>query len=204
MLPRPAEDYARRNNLYGVKTLSFEEIKKLIASRLSDKRFAHTMGVVESAVKLAERYGADVEKARMAALLHDCAKEYSEDKKRALCEIWDIPTDDILAKKISITHSLLGAESARRDFYITDNEILRAIRYHTTGFKDMTLMDKIIMLADFIEPTREYYDGLKEMRELAFTDLNAALRVGITETMRYNERKGLPVHPWGYDALASL
>ncbi len=168
------------------------------------KRFVHTMGVVEAAEELARFYGADVKKARLAALLHDCAKEYSGDKKRALCIMWGIPLDEVSDKQISITHSFLGAESARRDFGVTDEEILQAIRLHTTGGRGMTMLDKVIMLADFIEPTRDYYYGLNEIRELAFKDINKALRFGIETTIKYNEEESRPIHPWGREALEEL
>jgi nicotinate-nucleotide adenylyltransferase len=204
LLPRGVEEYIRRHNLYGTKPLSFGRCEALIKARLSAKRYAHTMGVVECAEKLAAHYGADVKKARLAALLHDCAKEYSEDKKRTLCEIWGIRLDKILEKQINITHSLLSAESARRDYGVTDRAVLQAIRYHTTGARGMTLLDKIIMLADFIEPTREQYEGLQEMRGLAYADINAALCVGIYNTIRFNEDKHRPVHRASREALEKL
>jgi nicotinate-nucleotide adenylyltransferase len=204
MLPQAVADYARRHRLYRKEPFSFLECKNILSSRLSERRFTHTMGVVRSAEELAEHYGADKEKARMAALLHDCAKEYSEDKKRALCAQWGIPIDDVLDVQISITHSLLSAESAMRDYGISDGEILQAIRFHTTGSGHMTLLDKIVMLADFIEDTREQYEGLKEIRALAYKDINKALRVGIKETIRLNERLRRPVHRWSRDALKCL
>jgi nicotinate-nucleotide adenylyltransferase len=204
LLPRVSEDYAKRNGLYNFKTPSFEECRHAISAILSPKRYAHTMGVVEEAERLAHYYGADVGKAKIAALLHDCAKEYSADKKRALCEMWNIPMDDILHAQIDLTHSLLGAESAWRDYNVYDGEILQAIRYHTTGHKNMTLMDKIILLADYIEPTRDDYPGLSKIREQAYVNLNSAILTGIRATIRENKIRGRAIHPWSKEAIKEL
>jgi nicotinate-nucleotide adenylyltransferase len=204
MLPRAAEDYARRQGLYKGEAFSFEEWKRDVSLILSPRRYAHTLGVVEEAERLAGRYGADIKKARTAALLHDCAKEYAPDKKRALCNCWNIAVDEIMASQIDLTHSLLSAESARRDYGVYDEEILQAIRCHTTGHGAMTLLDKLIALADFIEPTREDYPGLKETRALAYTDIDAALLTGFKEVVKFNEARGRLVHPWSRDAIESL
>jgi nicotinate-nucleotide adenylyltransferase len=204
LLPHQVEAYAREHHLYGTKTLSFKRCEALIKARLSSKRYEHTMGVVDAAAKLAAHYNTDVNKARLAALLHDCAKEYSEDKKRELCKQWGIRLDKVLIQQINLTHSFLSAESARRDFGVTDREVLQAIRYHTMGNANMSPLDKIIMTADFIEETREPYEGLQEMRELAFKDIDAALRIGIANTIKFNEEKGRPVHRASRAALEEL
>ena len=182
----------------------FKDSVESLRVRLSPKRFNHTMGVVEEAGKLAAHYGVDVEKARWAALLHDCAKEYSSHKKHTLCKLWRIELDDILLENIDITHSLLGAESARRDYLIDDETILQAIRYHTTGHKNMTLLDKVIMLADYIEPGRDNWGPLEEMRRLAQTNINKALILGVKATIKEEKSEGNPIHPWSIDALKTL
>jgi nicotinate-nucleotide adenylyltransferase len=204
LLPPQVEEYARRNNLYGTKKPGFNRCKSIVKARLSPKRFDHTMGTVEAAAELAVHYGVNVGKAKLAALLHDCTKEYGDEKKLALCEVWGIPVDEVMSINIGLTHSLLSAESARRDFGVSDGEILQAIRYHTTGGRGMTPLDKIIMLADFIEPNREKYEGLEDMRRLAYTDINEALRIGISNTIEFNERRGRPVHNWSREALEEL
>ncbi|MCL2204780.1 MAG: nicotinate-nucleotide adenylyltransferase [Defluviitaleaceae bacterium] len=203
LIPRAVEEYARARNLYGGPA-SFDEVKTALQQRLSPKRFVHTLGVLKEADKLARHYGADVEKARWAALLHDCAKEYSTDKKRALCEKWGIALDAMAASMIDLTHGPIGAESARRDYGVTDTEILQAIRYHSTGHGGMTVLDKVIILADYIEPYREDYPPLAQMRALAYTDMNKALRVGIKYTIKEETQAGNPVHPDSHDALAAL
>jgi len=204
-LPRAAEDYARLHGLYHPITKDiYEMAKTTLQERLSAYRFNHTLGVVQVAERLAAHYGVDVQKARLAALLHDCAKEYSSDKKRALCQLWAVTLDNVLKNQIDITHSILGAESALRDFYVNDQEILQAIRYHTTGHKNMTLLDKIIMLADYIEPNREDYGPLADMRKLAFYSMDKALIIGLKDTIKEEEKNGKPIHPWSRDALKEL
>jgi len=204
LVPKSVEDYIRANGLYQPATPSFETAVDTLRARLSAKRFAHTMGVVQEAERLAARYNVDITKARWAALLHDCTKEYSADKKRTLCKLWGIQLDEVLADNIDITHSLLSAESARRDYNIHDKEILQAIRYHTTGHKSMTMLDKIIALADYTEPYREDYPGLNEMREISLQDIDKALIVGLKSTIQANEVASNPVHPWSREALKAL
>jgi nicotinate-nucleotide adenylyltransferase len=203
LVPRPVEDYAYAHHLYS-EPLSFDAVKAILQKRLSPKRFVHTLGVLKEAVKLARHYGASVEKARWAALLHDCAKEYSTDKKKALCKQWGIPLDGSHTAQIDLTHGPMGAESAKRDYYVNDPEILQAIRFHSTGHKTMTVLDKVIMLADFIEPYREDYPPLAQMRGLAYTDINKALRIGIKYTIKEEEQAKNPVHPASFDALEAL
>jgi len=185
-------------------TFQFESAKEALRIRLSPKRYAHTMGVVTKAEELAIHYSQDITKARTAALLHDCAKEYSGDKKRALCHLWGIILDPVLDANIDLTHSLLGAESALRDFNVHDKDVYQAIRNHTTGRGNMNMLDKIIMLADYIEPYRGNWGPIKEMRSLALTDINHALILGTEYTIRRAEQAGRPIHRWSYDMLKEL
>jgi len=182
----------------------FEKAQEELRIRLSPKRFTHTLGVVEEAEKLAAHYSQDIQKARWAALLHDCTKEYSADKKRTLCRVWGVQLDKTLEANIDIAHSLLSAESAKRDFFVKDQEILQAIQYHTTGHKGMTMLDKIIMLADYTEPHREDWGPLKEMRHLAYTNIEKALILGTKHTIKEETEAGNPIHPWSIDALKAL
>jgi len=202
-VPRAVEDYARAFQLYRP-SCSFESVKEQLQKRLSPKRFTHTLGVMLEAEKLAKIYGADLEKARWAALLHDCAKEYSTDKKKTLCKQWGIPLDGTDISQVDLTHGPMGAESAKRDYYVNDAEILQAIRYHSTGHKHMTVLDKVIMLADFIEPYREDYPPLAQMRKHAYTDINKALRIGVKYTIKEETEAKNPIHPASYEALKAL
>ncbi|MCL2225172.1 MAG: nicotinate-nucleotide adenylyltransferase [Defluviitaleaceae bacterium] len=209
LMPKVAEDYAITHGLYNTPPVDlsparFDAVKAELELRLSAKRFKHTLGTVTEAEKLANHYGADANKARWAALLHDCAKEFSAAKKHLLCDVWQIPTDDIMRTDIDITHSLLGAESARRHFYVTDGEILQAISRHTMGAKDMTLLDKIIMLADYIEPCRPACPIVAKQREQAYTNINESLITGITATNEDLRQRGKLVHPWCFEMLENL
>ena len=208
-MPSEAEDYARAHRLYSNEETAltperFEKVKAKIKQILSARRFMHTLGTIEVAEKLAAHYGADVNKARWAALLHDCTKEYSASKKHRLCKMWNIPLDDILESDIDITHSLLSSESARRDYDVSDKEVLQAIRYHTTGNKNMSLLDKIIYLADFIDPYRDDYPPHEKMREIAYKDINNALLIGHNHTIQDLKERGKPIHPWSKAAQKEL
>jgi nicotinate-nucleotide adenylyltransferase len=209
LIPWEAEDYIRKNGLYGcvmpdLGDAHFNWAKACLGYRLTPKRFEHTLGVVIEAEKLAKHYGADANKARWAALLHDCAKEYGTDKKRMLCTQWNIPIDPLVATHIDLAHGLIGAECARRQFYVTDTDILQAIRFHISGHKGMTLLDKIIVLADFIEPFREDYHPLADMRALAYVDINKALTLGLTVMSGIDAARGKEIHHWSQDAIKAL
>jgi len=208
LMPREALDYISAEGMYGMPEIlsheRFEQVKSAVKEMISERRFLHTLGTIEAAEQLASHYGADVRSARWAALLHDIAKEFSSDKKHALCELWNIPLDEVLLESIDITHSLLGAELASREFHIKDEGILNAIRYHTTGHKGMSLLDKVIMLADYIDPNRDDYEPLGEIRRLAFTDIDKALAVGIKSTNKDLKETGKSVHRWSKDALKEL
>ena len=144
--------------------LSVEMMQEKLQSALSVKRYIHTMGVSEEAVKLAEIYGTptDCEKAKVAGLLHDCAKDYPQTLRERFCKEYKIKTDEIMEKQPDLIHPFLGAEVAKREYQIQDEEILNAIRYHTTGRANMTLLEKIIFIADYIEPHREKLKGWKK------------------------------------------
>lgn len=209
LMPREAEEYAYSHGLYGSFTPDysnshFEWAKSQLEKRLSPKRFKHTLGVIIEAEKLAKHYNADIECARWAGLLHDCTKEYSADKKRALCTKWGIKIDSVVEGHIDLAHGLLGAESAKRDFFVTDNKILQAIRFHILGHKNLTLLDKIICLADFIEPYREDYYPLQQMRDLAYVDIDKALSLGIMAMQKEDSARGKTLHHWSDDALKAL
>jgi len=209
LVPHEVEEYARRHNLYSNANFDmseghFEWARLRLKERLSPKRFVHSAGVVIEAEKLARHYGADVAKARWAGLLHDCTKEYSADKKHALCAQWGIEIDEIVAGHIDLAHGLLGAESARRDYHIEDEEILQAIRYHILGHGSATLLDKIVVLADFIEPYREDYYPLQEMRDLAYVDINKALALGLKAMRDIDSARGKKLHHWSEDCIKLL
>nr|WP_279282647.1 bis(5'-nucleosyl)-tetraphosphatase (symmetrical) YqeK [Clostridium sp. MD294] len=178
-------------------------MKEKLQSALSVKRYIHTMGVAEEAVKLAEIYGTaqDRKKAEVAGLLHDCAKNYPNDLKIRLCKEYHIALDDILKEQKDLIHPFLGAEIAKREYLVEDEDILNAIRYHTTGRKEMSLLEKIIFLADYIEPNRATFDGLEEARRLSYLDLDMAMRYTLEHTISYVKQRKLKLHSLSLEAL---
>lgn len=156
---------------------NFEEAQNALETELKPKRYLHSIGVMETAIELAERFGADAGKAKIAGLLHDCAKNIDPVRSYGICELLGIELDDVAKKSYKLVHQYLGAELAKMRYGIDDEEILSAIRVHTTAKEDMSLLDKIIYLADFIEPNRdkEPFDGLDELRKLCETDIDEAM-----------------------------
>lgn len=158
----------------------------------------HVLGTEQEAVRLAERYGADVTKARIAALLHDCTKKLDMDEQLALCKKYHIPLDELEQKTLKLLHSKTGAAIAR-DVFAVDDDVYSAILYHTTGKPDMTLLEKIIYLADYIEPTRDF-PGVEALRRTVYEDLDRGLLMGLTMTIDEMEEMGNPVHHMTRDA----
>lgn len=171
------------------------EIKK----SLSPYRFNHTVGVAQSAVQLATLYGADQNKAEIAAILHDTARELDSGKMIKKCEQYGIVIDEIELHVPDLLHGKVGACIAEEVYGITDAEILNAVKYHTTGRKKMTLMDKIIFIADMIEPGRQY-PGVDILRKKALQNLDQALIAGLNSTIRFVLEKGMLIHPNSIEA----
>ena len=210
LLPQEVEDYIHKFGLYQdcekdeVKfMLSLETMQEKLQSALSVKRYIHTMGVAEEAVRLAEIYGtkAEQQKARVAGLLHDCAKDYPVEMRLRFCKEYKVPLDEIMEKQTDLIHPFLGAEVAKREYLVDDEEILNAIRYHTTGRAAMTFLEKIIFIADYIEPNREKFHGLEEARRLAYLDLDMAMKCILEQTIDFVEKRGRLLHPLSLEAL---
>ena len=174
------------------------ERRPIALSYLKPKRMPHVLGTEQEAVRLAERYGADVTKARIAALLHDCTKKLDMDEQLALCKKYHIPLDELEQKALKLLHSKTGAAIAR-DVFAVDDDVYNAIMYHTTGKPDMTLLEKIIYLADYIEPTRDF-PGVEALRRTVYEDLDRGLLMGLTMTIDEMEEMGNPVHHMTRDA----
>lgn len=188
-------DYINKHKLYKRNAMTPDEIKQKLKTMLTSHRYIHSLGVTETATKMAETFGQNVEKAEIAALLHDCAKQIPYDEQYALCEEFNIELDDFTKAQPGLMHAELGACLAERDFGICDEEIKRAIRYHTLGRKEMSTLEKIIYLSDIIEPNRQAFDGLSELRELCFSDLDKALVLGLKLSLAHVIKKGVPPHP---------
>ena len=146
--------------------MTIDEMTAKLKDSLLEKRFVHSVGVMHTAVALAKRYGVDEHKAAVAGLLHDCAKNFSRDDMLALCEKYGIQLDEVMKSATGLIHGLLGAEVAKREYGIDDDEIYDAIYYHTVGKPEMNLLTQIIYIADGIEPNR-HYDGVDIIRSLA-------------------------------------
>ena len=159
------------------------------------KRFTHTLGVEYTAAALAMRYGADLEKAQLAGLLHDCAKCMGNDKLLSACEKHDIPVTDVERRNPYLLHAKVGSYLAGKEYKIEDPDILNAILYHTTGHPGMTLLEKIIFTADYIEPGRKQAPNLTEIRQMAFTDLDEAVKKILADTLEYLKSGGGEMDP---------
>ena len=166
-------------------TNNIAKLQKKIRKELDEDRYRHTLGVMYTAASLAMCYGADLEKAQTAGLLHDCAKCIPNDRKLRLCEKYGIEMNAVEHAAPSLLHAKLGAYLAAERYEINDQEILDAIRWHTTGNPGMTLLEKIIFLADYIEPMRWKAQNLDEIRREAFRDIDRAIFWTLRDTLNY-------------------
>ena len=171
------------------------KIKNYLQGMLSPKRYQHSLGVAETAARLARHYGADEEKAYLAGLVLDCGKEVEpEDAAGILKERYGITADAMSLKMPRLLHGPLGACMAQSEFDIYDPEVLDAIRYHTTGKANMSLLSKIVYIADYIEPGRDF-EGVDQLRELTCRDMDAAIIQGIDFTICDLVEQGKTIHP---------
>lgn len=174
--------------------MSIEEIKGDLEVRLSLERFAHSLGVMETAKRLAATFGADIEKAALAGLIHDCARCLTPDDQLKNAESAGILLDEIQIHEKVLIHGPLGAVMAREIFGIADREILRAVEIHSTGDRDMTVLEKIIFLADYIEPNRDF-PGVEDIRAKAGADLDTAVVLAFDSTIKHVISRGKLLHP---------
>lgn len=188
--------YILRKQLYGVqkdlKHLSMEELRAVACSFLKAKRVPHVLGTERAAIALAERWGAVKEDAQVAALLHDCTKRLQMEEQLKLCEKYGIVLDKLEQKTLKLLHAITGAEVGRDVLGVSD-AIYTAIRWHTTGRANMSLLEKTIYLADFIEENRDF-SGVESLRTLAFEDLDEAMLLGLNMTIEEMNERGNPVH----------
>lgn len=168
-------------------------IIRTLEQELNYKRFIHTMGVAFTASSLAMRYGEDPEKAELAGLLHDCAKCISTDRMMKLCRRGGIALTDSENDNPALLHSKAGRVLAAEQYGVEDADILSAIEWHTTGHPGMTLLEKIIFTADYIEPGRSSARRLPDIRTMAFQDLDEAIRMILSDTLAYLKTTGEPI-----------
>lgn len=168
-----------------MKTANIKKIRKKLEKTLDSKRYEHTLGVAYTASALAMCNHADSEKALIAGLLHDCAKCLSNEKRIEICKKNHIPITEIEKRNPFLLHAKAGNYLAQQKFHIEDKDILNAILYHTTGRPGMSLLEKIIYIADYIEPGRKHAPNLPEVRKLAFCDIDAAFLQILSDTLKY-------------------
>lgn len=182
-----------------------EMLTKLKATQ-HERRFNHTLGVVSEAERLAPKFGVDVEKAKLTALLHDCAKNLDEatgENFFVLCQKYGVKLDECARNENALVHAFLGAAVAYKEYGIEDNEILEAIYYHTTARANMTPLEKLIYIADMTEPGRTI-EQAKEIRRLVETDIDEALIYAIGCSIKHVIKKGTLIHPDSVHALNYL
>lgn len=173
---------------------SFKDLSDIVKSKISLKRFDHTMAVVDMSVKLAKKYGADTEKSKIAALLHDVCKEMDIEEMKEICRKYfkeDLSEKDL--ENSEILHSFAAAYWVEKNLGIKDSEILSAIKNHTLGNINMSLVEKIIYIADAIEIGRKY-PGVEEIRTLTFKDLDRGILLEVEKKGEYLKNIGKESH----------
>jgi predicted HD superfamily hydrolase involved in NAD metabolism len=183
--------------------MEYHEILVILTNELRPARFRHSREVSRTAVRLAERWGTDVEKARLAGILHDCARSLKGEALLACATENGLSPSEIELRQPALIHAKLGALMAERRFGVKDPAILQAIRVHTTGAAQMTELDKIIYLADSIEPGRNF-PGVQLIRELAEKDLDTAVLAAFDQGIRFVLDGGGLMHPDTVDGRNSL
>ncbi|MDB5056196.1 MAG: YqeK [Bacilli bacterium] len=170
-----------------------EQMMEMVQQQMPAKRWTHTLGVMSSAVQLAKQYGADVEKAELAALLHDYCKYWPIDRQSQVLIEHGVE-GDLLQNDKQLWHGPAAACVISKEFAIEDDEVLDAIRFHTSGRVNMTLLDKIVCLADYIEPGRDFPE-VDKIRKKAENSLEKALIAGFDSTLLFLISKRLKVYP---------
>ncbi len=165
--------------------MKISEIKKELKKRIDKKRYDHTIGVAYTAASLAMRYEEDINNALVAGLLHDCAKKLSDEELLSIAEKEDIPVSYSEQRCPYLLHGKVGSYIAKTQFDVSNEDILNAIANHTTGRENMSLLEKIIFTADYIEPGRDKAANLDEIRKLAFIDLDKCIMRILKDTIDY-------------------
>ena len=170
-----------------------EKALEIVKEHLTEHRYIHTCGVMETSIELAKRYGADEKKAELAAIFHDYAKFRDKEEMQTII-VEEKLSQDLLLYNSELWHAPVGALLVEREVGIQDEDILNAIRYHTSGKEEMTILDKVIYLADYIEPNRQF-PGVEEVRELAKESLDQGLLKALQNTMTFLMKKNQAIYP---------
>ena len=205
-LPEGVESCIRENGFYGAekdyRNLPIEELEQVAVSLVKPSRVAHILGCRDTAAELARRWGADETHAARAGLLHDITKALDGSLQLTLCREYGMMLDAFHEKNPKTLHALTGSLVAQRIFG-ENREVVAAIRSHTTGKANMNTLEKILYVADYMEPNRDF-PGVERLRELAFTDLDKALKLGLEMTLKLLKQQGSEISPESAEALAFL
>ena len=206
LMPPGVGNYVREHQLYGAgkdyRNLPMDQLEQAVKGLLKPNRIAHVLGCRDTAVALARHWGANEVDAARAGILHDITKALPTALQLTLCDDYGIMLDAFSQKNPKTLHALTGSLVAQRVFG-ENPEVVAAIRYHTTGKPDMTLLEKIIYVADYMEPNRDF-PGVEKLRELAYSDIDEALRLGLEMTLELLEKQGKEISCESKEALAWL
>lgn len=197
-VPKDVEEYIREKHLFEeevMEQLTIQKMKEKVKKHLDSNRYEHTLGVMYTAGALAMRYNVDLEKTMIAGLLHDCAKCIPAKEKITLCRQYKLPISEAEQNNPGLLHAKLGAYLAKEKYHVRDKDILSAIASHTTGRPNMSLLEKIIYIADYIEPGRKEAPNLCEIRHLAFTDIDECLYTILHASLAYLENRNEVIDP---------
>ena len=171
------------------------DMRLQVVKEMDDARYQHTLGVMYTAASMAMCHGEDIEKAMIAGLLHDCAKCIPGGTKVLLCKKFDIKVEEYELANPGLLHAKLGAFIAEKNYNIDDKDILMAIKSHTTGRPGMSLLEKIIYIADYMEPGRKELPNMAEVRKLAFEDIDKCLYRILEDSLVYLKSRNIAIDP---------
>lgn len=175
--------------------MDYKQIENLLKEMLPEKRLKHSLNVSKCAAKLSEIYKCDKEKAEIAGLVHDCAKYFTDEQVKDCVKRFNIELDPLEVNNIALSHSIVGSHVAKELFNIEDEEIINAIKYHTTGRENMSLLEKIIYMSDLVEEGRNF-PRVEELRELTFGGkLEEALILSFNNTIKFVIDNNQLIHP---------
>jgi len=194
LVPPPVENYIREKGLY-LAGMTENDLLEKLQGQIKPSRYEHTLGVAATAERLAPKFGIDPNRARIAALLHDCAKSMSHEEMQDIVSKAGVDADETEMGNYFVLHAPAGAARAMLEYGVQDAAILSAIRWHTIGGAQMSALDALIYTADCIEPGRKPYPGIEELRALAEEDIFAAARLCAGQSIEYVKSRGGEPHP---------
>ena len=167
-----------------------DNINEKLRSLLSYKRYIHCIGVQKTAIELAKKNNVDICSASVAGLIHDCAKGFNDNELLSASDKYSICLDPVSIRQPGLLHGPVGACIAKNEFLIDDEDIIHAIKYHTTGCENMSMLDKIIYIADYIEPGRDFI-GVDSLRSITYKDINQGVLMALDNTIKYVIKQGV-------------